>query len=111
MPAERTTTTEQREQRAPPEQAETGRPPLVMVDLSKRQTSERIKRLRRGRGSLVKRIDEIVEELIQAGTVKAGAQPVVIVVREKPSMTWPFARDDAEDEDDEDEDDEDEDED
>jgi hypothetical protein len=109
MPAERTTTTEQREQRAPREQAETGRPPLVMVDLSKRQTSERIKRLRRGRGSLVKRIDEIVEELIQAGTVKAGAQPVVIVVREKPSMTWPFATDDAEDEDDEDDEDEEED--
>jgi Family of unknown function (DUF6200) len=107
MPAERTTTTEQREQRAPREQAETGRPPLVMVDLSKQQTSERIKRLRRGRGSLLKRIDEIVEELIQAGTVKAGAQPVVIVVREKPSMTWLFATDDAEDEDDEDDDDDD----
>jgi hypothetical protein len=58
---------------------------------------------------LVKRIDEIVEELIQAGTVKAGAQPVVIVVREKPSMTWPFARDEDEDEDDEDDEDEDED--
>jgi Family of unknown function (DUF6200) len=109
MPAERTTTTEQRELGEPPEQAETGRPPLVMVDLSKRQTSERIKRLRRGRGSLLKRIEEIVEALIQAGTVKAGAQPVVIVVREKPSMIWPFATDDTEDEDDEDEDDEDED--
>jgi hypothetical protein len=70
------------------------------------------KRLRKGRGTLVTRIDEIVEELVEAGTVKANAQPVVIVVREKLALPWPFANVDLdEDEDDEDDEDEDEDED
>jgi hypothetical protein len=104
MPTERTTTTEPREHR---EREATGKLPLVMVDLSRRQTPEQIKRLRKGRGRLVKRIDEIVDELIQAGTVKADAQPVVIVVREKLSMTWPFATEDSDENDEDDEDDED----
>src|SRR5437764_787993 len=68
-----------------------GKPQLVLVDLARRQTPRQLKRLRRGRGALVTRIDEIVEELVQAGTVKANAQPVVIVVREKVALPWPFA--------------------
>jgi hypothetical protein len=42
-----------------------------------------LKRLRKGRGKLVGRIDQIVADLVEAGTVKAGAQPIVIVVRER----------------------------
>ena len=34
--------------------------------------------------------DQIVAELVEAGTVKAGAQPVVIVVREETPLPWPF---------------------
>jgi hypothetical protein len=111
MAAKGTTTAEHGEEHAHREHEAAGKPQLVLVDLSKRQTPRQIKRLRKGRGTLVTRIDEIVEELVQAGTVKAGAQPVVVIVREKVlvPMPWPFANldyDEVEDEaDDEDEDD------
>jgi Family of unknown function (DUF6200) len=84
---------------------------LVLVDLSRRQTPKQISRLRKGRGSLIPRIDKIVEELVEAGTVKAEAQPVVIIVRESMTLPWPFVNMDLEndeDDDDEDEDDDDE---
>ena len=83
---------------------------LVLVDLSRRQTPRQISRLRKGRGSLVPRIDKIVEELVESGTVKADAQPVVIIVRESMALPWPFVNldYDEDDEDDEDEDDDDE---
>ena len=56
---------------------------LLVVDLGKRQSPKRLKQLRKGRGKLVGRIDQIVADLVEAGTVKAGAQPIVIVVRER----------------------------
>ena len=56
---------------------------LLVVDLGKRQSPKQVKRLRKGRGKLVGRIDQIIAELVDAGTVKAGAQPIVIVVRER----------------------------
>ena len=56
---------------------------LLVVDLGKRQSPKQVKRLRTGRGKLVGRIDQIVADLVEAGTVKAGAQPIVIVVRER----------------------------
>jgi hypothetical protein len=81
-----------------------------LVDLSRRQTAKQISRLRKGRGSLVPRIDKIVEELVESGTVKADAQPVVIIVRAAMALPWPFVNLDYEnDEDDDDDDDEDED--
>ena len=93
------TAAEQREQR---EQRDPARPQLVLVELGKRQTPKRIRRLRKGRGKLLQRIDGIVDELFQAGTIKANSQPVVIVVREKPRLpvAWPFAAADDDDDDD-----------
>jgi hypothetical protein len=88
---------------------------LVLVDLSRRQTPKQISRLRKGRGSLIPRIDKIVEELVESGTVKAEAQPVVIIVRDTMTLPWPFVNldydndDDDEDENDDDEDEEDDD--
>ena len=61
----------------------TARSQLLVVDLGKRQSPKQVKRLRKGRGKLVGRIDQIVADLVEAGTVKAGAQPIVIVVRER----------------------------
>jgi hypothetical protein len=83
---------------------------LVLVDLSRRQTPKQISRLRKGRGNLIPRIDKIVEELVDSGTVKAEAQPVVIIVRETVTLPWPFVNLDY-DNDDEDEDDDEDDED
>jgi len=63
---------------------------LVVVDFGGRQSAKRVKKLRKGRGKLVGRVDQIVSELIEAGTLKAGVQPVVIVVREKPDFPTLF---------------------
>jgi hypothetical protein len=59
---------------------------LVVVDFGRRQSAKRVKKLRKGRGKLIGRLDAIVSDLIDAGTLKAGTQPVVIVVREKPDF-------------------------
>jgi hypothetical protein len=55
---------------------------IVIVDLEKVQTSRDVRLLRKGRGKLTSRVQRIVKDLIDAGTVKSTAQPVVIVVRE-----------------------------
>lgn len=64
---------------------------LLVVDLGKRQSKRKIKNLRKGRGKLVPRVEKIVRELVQSGAVAAGAQPVVIVVREEVPALWPFS--------------------
>jgi len=113
MAAKGTTAAEHDSEPAHKEHEAAGKPQLVLVDLARRQTPRQLKRLRKGRGTLVTRIDEIVEELVSSGTVKANAQPVVIVVREKVSLPWPFTNIDVDmeedEEDDEDDDDEDDD--
>ena len=55
--------------------------PLI-VDLGKHKRKQ-IKQLRRGRGRLLDEIKSSIEELRTTGNVAAGAQPIVIVVREK----------------------------
>ena len=55
--------------------------PLI-VDLGKHKR-KRIKQLRQGRGRLLEEIKSSIEELRTTGNVAAGAQPIVIVVREK----------------------------
>jgi hypothetical protein len=82
--------TPQREQAQPKDNKEAAKSQLVVVDLGKRQSRKQVKRLRKGRGKLVRRIDEIVAELVETGTVKADAQPVVVVVREETPLPWPF---------------------
>jgi hypothetical protein len=63
---------------------------LLVVDLEKRQSAKQVKRLRKGKGKLMARIEGIVEELVQSGAVKSDVQPVVIVVREEAELPWPF---------------------
>ena len=77
--------TEQRETR----EAEKAGKSLVVVDLGEAQSNVEVKRLRRGKGKLFHHVERIVSDLVDAGTVKANAQPVVIVVREVPGV-WPF---------------------
>jgi DNA-binding TFAR19-related protein (PDSD5 family) len=76
------------------------RPQIVVVDLDQPQSAERVKRLRKGRGRLMNRVERIVGDLIQAGTLKSTAQPVVIVVREIPASPWSFGSSDDDDDDD-----------
>jgi Family of unknown function (DUF6200) len=73
-------TTEHREPRD-----KAGKSEIVIVDLDKVQTPRDVRLLRKGKGKLTPRVERIVNDLIADGTVKATAQPVVIVVRESMS--------------------------
>lgn len=76
---------------------------LVVVELSGVRTPNQVTRLREGRGKLMRDIDDVIEELGESGTVKAGSQPVVIVVREAaPPFPWPMEPPDLDDDDDND---------
>lgn len=55
---------------------------MVVVDIGK-QSRRKIRRLRKGQGSLMEDVAEIVDGLSAEGKIAANAQPVVIVVREK----------------------------
>ena len=55
----------------------------IIVDLGKKKKKQ-IKRLREGRGKLAGEVDQVIQELKSAGKIKGNAQPVVVVVREKP---------------------------
>ena len=68
---------------------------IVVVDLDEPQPSRLVKRLRKGQGKLMTRVERIVADLVEAGTVKSTAQPVVIVVRENPMPSfWSFEEED-----------------
>lgn len=54
----------------------------ILIDLGK-QKKKHVKKLRKGRGKLMEDIGEVVERLVAEGEVEAGAQPIVIVVRQK----------------------------
>jgi len=71
------------------EQREGSKPQLVVVELGKQQTPQEIRRLREGRGKLMKSIDKIAADLVEAGTIKANAQSLVIVVREAAAFPFP----------------------
>ncbi|MCC6776903.1 MAG: hypothetical protein IT537_09750 [Hyphomicrobiales bacterium] len=73
--------------------------PIVIVDLEDPQTSQRVKQLRKGKGKLLTKVERIVSDLVEAGTVKATAQPVVIVVREIPASPFSFGMSDDDDDD------------
>jgi hypothetical protein len=60
----------------------TGAAPIVL-DLGK-QRRKRVKQLRRGEGRLMDEINASIEELRTAGAIGADAQPVVVIVRQKP---------------------------
>jgi hypothetical protein len=79
---------------AEPRQQEKGGTPIVVVDLEEAQPARLVKRLRKGQGKLMSRVERIVADLVEAGTVKSTAQPVVIVVRETPVPFWSFEEDD-----------------
>jgi hypothetical protein len=79
---------EQREHREHRPQEKTDKSQIIVVDLEERQASKQIRRLRNGEGKLMDHIEKIISELSEAGTIKSGAQPVVVIVRE--DLPWPF---------------------
>ena len=66
--------------------------PLI-VDMGKKRKKQ-INQLREGRGKLMDKVTDLLEELRAGGSISATAQPVVIVVQEKKksrSLMWPIA--------------------
>jgi|KBSSwiStaDraftv2_1062776.scaffolds.fasta_scaffold5203113_1 hypothetical protein len=57
-------------------------PQVVVVDIGERQMPDEVNRLRNGQGKLLDHVERIIADLVAAGAVSAGAQPVVLVVRE-----------------------------
>lgn len=57
-------------------------PPPVVVDLG-RHRRKRVRELRRGKGKLMDDVNGALDDLRAAGTIVAGAQTVVVVVRQK----------------------------
>lgn len=55
----------------------------VVIDLGKK-SRKRVRALRRGEGPLLEEVGAAIEELKAAGTVSASAQPLIVVVRQKP---------------------------
>ena len=55
---------------------------LIVIDLRKKQKRRAIKQLRKGRGKLSYRIQEMVAEMRKSGEPRDG-NPLVVVVREK----------------------------
>lgn len=80
-----------------PSRAQSGSSSVVVVDLGEPQSSVAVKRLTKGKGALYDKVDKIMKDLVADGTVKADAQPVVIVVREFPMPPWVSGDDDDDD--------------
>lgn len=76
------------------ESDKTSKSSMVIVELDEPQSSVAVRKLRKGKGSLFKSVEQVVKDLTEEGTIKSGAQPVVIIVQEIPSPPWAFDEDD-----------------
>ena len=74
---------------------------VCVIDLGE-HSRRRVRRLRRGEGRLMEKVEDAVAALQENGVLSAGAQTVVIVVRQEPSLSSMFERDDDDDDDDDD---------
>ena len=82
------TTSEAAEQRDERAHERHGKSSMVIVELDEPQPALAVKRLRKGKGRLFNHVGQIVKDLVEDGTVRADAQPVVIVIQEIPSPPW-----------------------
>jgi hypothetical protein len=57
----------------------------LLLDLG-RQKRKAVKQLRRGTGTLLDDVLRTIEELKTVGTISHTAQPVIIVIKEKPTV-------------------------
>lgn len=74
---------------------------LCVVDLGE-HSRRRIKKLRRGEGRLMDKVEDAILSLQEEGIIAGSAQTVVVVVREEPTLSGLL--DDDDDDDDEDDD-------
>ena len=65
------------------------RPSPIILDLGKKKRKS-VKRLLNGKGKLLNVALDSIEELQRAGTIPQSAQPVFVIVREKPKSAMKF---------------------
>jgi hypothetical protein len=61
----------------------------IVVDLGKRK-KKLVKQLRRGEGSLMNEVNQVINELKAANAITGTVQPVVLVVSERDDTSFPF---------------------
>ena len=64
-------------------------PAPIIIDLG-RHKPKAVKNLKKGRGKLLDEIYTTIEELRTVGAISATAQPVIVVVEEKPTIEGLF---------------------
>ncbi len=55
---------------------------FCIVDLGT-QSRKRVKNLKRGKGKLMEKVEDIVADLTEEDVISAGAQTVVVIVKQK----------------------------
>lgn len=77
---------------------------VCVIDIGE-HSRRRVRRLRRGEGRLMEKVEDAVASLQGNGVLSEGAQTVVVVVRQESSVGGWFDRDEDDDDDDDDDDD------
>jgi hypothetical protein len=71
---------------------------VCVVDLGE-HSRKRIRKLRRGEGRLMEKVEDVIADLGEQGVLSATAQTIVVVVRQEPSIGGLFGNDDDDDDD------------
>jgi len=62
----------------------------IILDIG-RKNRKQVKQLRQGKGKLLQEVNNCIEELKTSGNITASAQPVIVIVRERPRRPdWPW---------------------
>jgi hypothetical protein len=59
----------------------------VIVDLGKRSRKQ-VKRLKKGKGKLPAKIEDVTAQLVEAGEISADADVVIVTVERKADKPW-----------------------
>lgn len=60
----------------------------IILDLGKKKKDD-VKKLRKGKGKLLSKVEDLVEDMKSAGELDANARPVIVVVRERAEIKLP----------------------
>ncbi|WP_027133354.1 DUF6200 domain-containing protein [Geminicoccus roseus] len=74
---------------------------MVVIDMGE-HSRRRVRKLRRGEGRLMEKVEDTLADLEEQGVIEAATQRVIIVVRQEPSLGGLFGDDDDDDDDDDD---------
>ncbi len=71
---------------------------LCIIDLGE-HSRKRVRRLKRGKGRLMEKVEDAIADLKHQGVLSADAQTLVVLVREEMSLSRMFDNDDDDDDD------------